>query len=168
MRLFLFSIIPLIAVTVIFSGCCNCEDGSNSVPDSTHTNEIIGEGFVNIEIAEAWIDLMPGGPAGFLFTGEATIAAWETPEFDSIKCKDAEIIVAEKVVAKFPFVIVQIENKLQKPGKSSNILVRFSSKERNKVDGLMDAGKISIKLNIEYKGKHFTGKSDGIEVKRTY
>ncbi|MBP9121867.1 MAG: hypothetical protein KBF60_01890, partial [Ignavibacteriaceae bacterium] len=68
----------------------------------------------------------------------------------------------------FPFIIEKNENKLQKPGKSSFVSVRFNSKERNKTAGLMEVGKISIKLNIEYKGKLLTGIIDGVEVKRTY
>ncbi|MBK7868194.1 MAG: hypothetical protein IPJ75_15100 [Ignavibacteriales bacterium] len=168
MHKMLFSITILLSVGLIFSGCCKCEESSESGTGSNVNNQIMGEGFINIEGTEAWIDLMPGGPAGFMFTGEATVAAWERPEFDSLKCRDAVILIDGKEVTKFPFVIENNGDKLQKPGKSSNISVRFNSKERNKSEGLMDAGKISIKLNIEYKGKMLTGIIDGVEVKRTY
>jgi hypothetical protein len=168
MQKLLFSITTLFLAGFIFSGCCKCDESSDSGTGTSTNSQILGEGFINIGVAEAWIDLMPGGPAGFMFTGEATVAAWELPEFDSLICKDAVIIVDEKEIAKFPFIIENNENKLQKPGKSSFISVRFNSKERNKTDGLMDAGKISIKLYIEYKGKLLTGIIDGIEVKRTF
>lgn len=168
MRKFLFSIIILISGGLLLSGCCNCDENTESGTETNSNGQIIGEGFINIESAEAWIDLMPGGPAGFMFTGEATIAAWEQPEFDGLKCRDAVILIDGKEVTKFPFVIESNGDKLMKPGKSSNISVRFNSKERNKTDGLMNAGKISIKLTIEYKGKMLTGIIDGVEVKRTY
>ncbi|GAB1443303.1 hypothetical protein MASR2M39_21430 [Ignavibacteriales bacterium] len=168
MRKFLISITILIPISFFLSGCCNCDEKAESGTGTNTNNQIIGEGFINIEGAEAWIDLMPGGPAGFMFTGEATVAAWELPEFDSLICRDAVIIVDGKEITKFPFIIENSVDKSFKPGKSSHIPVRFNSKERNKPDGLMDAGKISIKLNIDYKGRILTGIIDGIEVKRTY
>lgn len=168
MKKILFSITILLSVGLIFSGCCKCDENSESGTGSNANNQIIGEGFINIEGAEAWIDLMPGGPAGFMFTGEATIAAWEQPEFDSLMCRDAVILIDGKEVKKLPFVLENNGDKFLKPGKTSNISVRFNSKERNKTDSLMDAGKISIKLKIEYKGKMLIGIIDGVEVKRTY
>lgn len=168
MRKYLFSITILLAFGFLLGGCCKCDENTELETGTTTNNQVIGEGFINIEGAEAWIDLMPGGPAGFMFTGEATIATWERPEFENLKCKDAIILIDGKEVTKFPFVIENNGDKFLKPGKSSNISVRFNSKERNKTDGLMDAGKISIKLNIEYKGKMLTGIIDGVEVKRTY
>lgn len=168
MRKFLISITILIPISFFLSGCCNCDEKAESGTGTNTNNQIIGEGFINIEGAEAWIDLMPGGPAGFMFTGEATVAAWELPEFDSVLCKEAVVLIDGKEITGFPFIVEKNETKLQKPGKSSFISVRFSSKERNKPDGLMDAGKISIKLNIDYKGRILTGIIDGIEVKRTY
>jgi hypothetical protein len=168
MQKFLFSITILIPISLFLSGCCKCDEKAESGTGTSSNNQIIGEGFINIEVAEAWIDLMPGGPSGFMFTGEATVAAWELPEFDSLKCRDAVIIVDGKEITKFPFVIENSVDKSFKPGKSSHIPVRFNSKERNKPDGLMDVGKVSIKLTIEYKGKLLTGVIDGVEVKRTY
>jgi hypothetical protein len=168
MQKLLFFITSLFLAGFIFSGCCKCDESIESETGSNANNQVIGEGFINIEGAEAWIDLMPGGPAGFMFTGEATVAAWELPEFDSLICKDAIVLNDGKEIAKFPFIIEKNENKLQKPGKSSFVSVRFNSKERNKTAGLMEVGKISLKLNIEYKGKLLTGIIDGVEVKRTY
>ncbi len=168
MQKLLFSITTLFLAGFIFSGCCKCDESVESETGSYANNQVIGEGFINIEGAEAWIDLMPGGPAGFMFTGNATIASWERPEFDSLQCRDAVILIDGKEVTKFPFVLEDNGDKFLKPGKSSNISVRFNSKERNKTDGLINSGKISIKLNIEYKGKLLTGIIDGVEVKRTY
>lgn len=168
MHKMLLSLTILLSVGLIFSGCCKCDESSVSGKGSDINSQILGEGFINIEGAEAWIDLMPGGPAGFMFTGEATIGAWERPDFDSLLCREAVILIDGKEITNFPFIVENNGDKFLKPGKSSNISVRFNSKERNKTEGLMDTGKISIKLNIEYKGKMLTGIIDGIEVKRTY
>lgn len=163
---FQFAIIP--TIMLLFAGCCNCEkDGNSSTVNKTTENQV-QQGFLKIDKTEAWIDMMPGGPNGFLFTGEAMFAAWERPEADSIICVNATIFSEEKEIAKFPFLILPDENKFQKPGKTSFINFRFSNKERNSTKGLTDLKAIDIKLEISYKGEIYIGKIEGVEVKRTY
>lgn len=168
MRLHNLKFMPVLLSMVFMAGCCNCEKESNSMENGKTVENAVTQGFLKIDRAEAWIDMMPGGPNGFLFTGDAMFAAWEKPEIDSIVCLNAIIYAEGKELKKFPFLILPEDDKLQKPGKSSFINFRFSSKERNSTSGLKDLKAIDLKLEIRYKGETYEGRIDGIEVKRTY
>lgn len=162
-----YKLFGFVALSLILAGCsCDCQkEGEGSVQGNKE--EAMQIGYLKIDKVDIWIDLMPGGPAGFLFAGDGTLAAFEKPEFDSIQCVEA-IITSGDVVRKFPFRIELIEDQFQKPGKTNFINFRFSSRERNSAEGLHDLEKASIELVIKYKNETYRGTSETVEVKRTY
>lgn len=156
-----------VALSLILAGCsCDCQKGGDGSAQG-NKEEVMQTGYLKIDKVDVWIDLMPGGPAGFLFAGEATLAASEKPEIDSIECVEA-VITSGEIVRRYPFRVEIIADQYQKPGKSNFINFRFVSKERNSAEGLRDLAKASIELVIKYKGEIFRGTSETVEVKRTY
>ena len=156
-----------VALSLILAGCsCDCQKGGDGSAQG-NKEEVMQTGYLKIDKVDVWIDLMPGGPAGFLFAGEATLAASEKPEIDSIECVEA-VMTSGEIVRRYPFRVEIIADQYQKPGKSNFINFRFVSKERNSAEGLRDLAKASIELVIKYKGEIFRGTSETVEVKRTY
>lgn len=156
-----------VALSLILAGCsCDCQkEGEGSAQGNKENAMQIG--FLKIDKVDIWIDLMPGGPAGFLFAGEGTLAAFEKPEYDSIQCVEA-VVTSGDVTRKFPFKIELIEDQFQKPGKTNFVNFRFVSRERNSAEGLRDLEKASIELVVKYKNETYRGTSETVEVKRTY
>lgn len=156
-----------VAVSLILAGCsCDCQkEGGDSAQGNKENAMQIG--YLKIDKVDIWIDLMPGGPAGFLFAGEGTLAAFEKPQIESVECVEA-IVTSGEVMRKFPFRIELIEDQFQKPGKTNFINFRFVSRERNSAEGLRDLEKASIELVVKYKNETYRGTSETVEVKRTY
>lgn len=163
----LFALAGLVLLPLILAGCsCDCQkEGEGSAQGNKE--EVVQIGYLKIDKVDIWIDLMPGGPAGFLFAGEATLAASEKPEIDSVQCIEA-VMTSGEIVRKFPFRVEIVADQYQKPGKTNFINFRFVSKERNSAEGLRDLAKASIELVVKYKGETFRGTSETVEVKRTY
>lgn len=158
--------------------------GGNTVPQV---------GYLMVNEVQIWIDLMPGGPSGFLFAGSATFAPSEKPELKDIIPLQA-IITSGSIVRKFPFKILNEEDlgqgnggqnpggtgqsqggggqnpgdTGQKPARGNLIAFSFASAERNNTEGLIDIQKASIELMVKYKGEIYKGSSQIVEVKRTH
>jgi hypothetical protein len=168
MNQFRISLLVIIAVSLFIGGCCTSEkgitqEGSKTVDIKSNDSTVV------IKNVEAWVDLMPGGPAGFMFAGEALITLGKNVGFNDLKCQEAIIYENNKEIKRFPFRIEQIENKSYKPGKSDYFLVRFSSRERNSAEGLVKNNyKITIEIVFRYEDKEISGISEPIEIKRTY
>lgn len=162
-----YMFVGIVVVSLILAGCgCDCQkEGEGSAQGNKE--EVMQMGYLKIDKVDMWIDLMPGGPAGFLFAGEATLAAYEKPQIDSIECIEA-VMTSGETARGYPFRVELIADQYQKPGKTNFINLRFVSKERNSAEGLRDLAKASIELVLKYKGETFRGTSETVEVKRTY
>ena len=162
-----FRLVILVFGVLILSGCsCDCQkEGEGSAQGNKENAMQIG--YLKIDKVDIWVDLMPGGPAGFLFAGEATLAANEKPQIESVVCIEA-VVTSGDIVRKFPFRIELIEDQFQKPAKTNFINFRFASRERTSAEGLRDLEKASIELVLKYKDETFRGTSETVEVKRTY
>lgn len=152
-RLSLFSFCAgSIIIFLFFPGCCTTTQiiKDNNLPE------------VKIEMLNAWLNLMPGGPGSFHVSGTISV----TPDsLDELKSFSVEEILIYKDIKPVYAVIPE----LNRHEKDRKIIIDFYSKDEMKIKNEIldsDSVKVSLKLSAGSKQSVFLNRT--VKLERAY